>query len=118
MTAATLSKRKRQVTQRQIINALFTLFGAAFAYALFNAVIGGQCDVRCVLGTLNQTVRSAAPIALAAYCGVICERAGVINIGIEGMMLMGALVGYLVNLYAFVALKDGGMDAIAAGNTA
>src|SRR5205807_7500120 len=69
-------------------------------------LIGGQCDGRCLIGTLNQTVRSAAPIALAAYCGVICERAGVINIGIEGMMLMGAMVGYLVDICAFVAFKE------------
>src|SRR5438034_2286953 len=118
MTTATMSRRKLQLTRRQIITGLFTVFGAGFAYVLFNAVIGGQCDGRCLIGTLNQTVRSAAPIALAAYCGVICERAGVINIGIEGMMLMGAMVGYLVDIYAFVALKDGGMEPVAAGNNA
>src|SRR5205807_4194008 len=106
MTTATISRRKLQITQRQIVTGLFTLFGALFAYVLFNAVIGGQCDGRCLIGTLNQTVRSAAPIALAAYCGVICERAGVINIGIEGMMLMGAMVGYLVDICAFVAFKE------------
>jgi len=49
---------------------------------------------------LNQTIRYAAPIALAAYCGLMCERAAVINIGIEGMMLMGAMVAYGVNVYA------------------
>jgi ABC-type uncharacterized transport system permease subunit len=118
MTTATMSKRRLPFTQRHILSALFSVVGAVAAYALFDAVINGQCDARCVLGTLNQTVRSAAPIALAAYCGVICERAGVINIGIEGMMLMGAMVGYLVDLYAFVGLKAGGIDPLAAGNDA
>ena len=64
---------------------------------------------------LNQTIRYAAPIALAAYCGLLCERAAVINIGIEGMMLMGAMVGYGVNVYAFTAMKSGGMEAATAG---
>lgn len=118
MTTASLPRARARITQRQVITALATLFGGFFAYLLFNAVIGGQCDSRCVIGTLNQTVRAATPIALAAYCGVMCERSGIINIGIEGMMLMGAMVGYLVDVYAFVAFKDSGLDPVTAGGYA
>ena len=118
MTTTSRRKPRITITPRQLVTALLTLVGALGLYALFNAVINGQCDAQCVSGTLNQTVRAATPIALAAYCGVICERAGVTNIGIEGMMLMGALVGYFVDIYAFVAFKGSGMDPISAGNNA
>src|SRR5204863_8716660 len=39
-------------------------------------------------------LQAATPIAFAALCGVMCERAGVVNIGIEGIMITAAFVGW------------------------
>lgn len=43
-----------------------------------------------LVGILSSSVVRATPIALAALCGVISERSGVVNIGIEGIMLLSA----------------------------
>jgi simple sugar transport system permease protein len=48
---------------------------------------------------LASAVRQATPLVLGALCGLIGERSGIINIGIEGQMLMSAFTGFLVNVY-------------------
>jgi ABC-type uncharacterized transport system permease subunit len=45
---------------------------------------------------LVSAVTIAAPILLAATGELVSERAGVLNVGLEGVMLVGAFGGYLV----------------------
>ena len=47
------------------------------------------------VGTLQQMLRSATPVALAAIGGSMTEHAGIMNIGMDGMILMGAFFAVL-----------------------
>ncbi len=51
------------------------------------------------IAVLNATVRLSTPLVLGALCGLMGERAAVINIGIEGQMLMSAFIAYLFNVW-------------------
>ena len=42
---------------------------------------------------LALTLQLSVPIVLGALCGTIAERGGIILLGVEGMMLMGAFAG-------------------------
>ncbi len=52
-----------------------------------------------ILSLLNTTLMYSAPLIFGAMGGVISERAGVVNIGIEGMMTFGAFVGASIGYY-------------------
>ncbi len=50
---------------------------------------------------LASTFRAATPIVIGAMAGIWCERSGVVNIAIEGMMLTGAAFGFI--MYSLIA---------------
>lgn len=52
-----------------------------------------------ILDWLQATLRWAAPLMLVAIGEVYAERSGVINMGIEGIMLFGALAGIAAGFY-------------------
>jgi general nucleoside transport system permease protein len=76
---------------RRRVLLVFALVLVAFVIALLAWAARGS-DVH-ILGMMNGTLRRALPLALGALAGVLCERSGVINIGIEGMLLAAAFTG-------------------------
>lgn len=71
-----------------------------------------------LVGMLSSSLVRATPIALAALCGVISERAAVVNIAIEGIMLLSALTAVVAatlshNLFVglIAAILTGGLIA-------
>ena len=72
-----------------------------------------------VTGIANATVNASTVLILAGLGEVISERAGVLNLGVEGMMLVGALSGFIVTsvtgnywLGMGVAIDAGGLMAL------
>jgi general nucleoside transport system permease protein len=49
-----------------------------------------------VVGLLQSTLLRSVPITFGALSGVLCERSGVVNIAIEGMLLSAAFTGSVV----------------------
>lgn len=48
-------------------------------------------------GFLAATLRMATPILITALGEMIAERSGVLNLGIEGIMILGAFVGFWIS---------------------
>ncbi len=63
---------------------------------------------------LDSILRAAVPILLAAIGGLVCERAGVFQISLEGMMLLGAFTAVSVS-YASGNAYVGVLAAMGAG---
>jgi general nucleoside transport system permease protein len=92
----TLAPPRRRWSATAIV--LFVIFGVYLVMALLvdQTDLGRMPWFRVFfsVSTLNFTLRFAVPLVLGALCGILCERTGIINIGIEGMMLAGAFAAF------------------------
>lgn len=71
------------------------LYGIPLLGILFQAV---GFLVQVIPSNAPNILNQATPLALAALCGVLCERSGVVNIGIEGTMLAAAFTAWVAGV--------------------
>jgi general nucleoside transport system permease protein len=69
---------------------LYTLFGLAFVVTFVSWAWAATDQAFPLTDQLQGTLNTATPLIFGALAGVLCERAGVINIAIEGQFLAGA----------------------------
>jgi simple sugar transport system permease protein len=73
------------------------MVGLVFLFFIFSFLTWQAADKSLNLaGMLSSAVQLAVPITMGSFSGILCERSGVVNIAIEGMMLMSAMVGALM----------------------
>ncbi|MFA9428688.1 ABC transporter permease [Egicoccus sp. AB-alg2] len=76
--------------------AVLALGGATLLFVLAFLTWAAAEQSLSMIGLLRSTLFAATPIAFGALAGVLCERAGVINIAIEGQFLAAAFTGAVV----------------------
>lgn len=102
--ASTVPPRPRGSALRRAM--LLALLGVALL-ALVRIITGA--DDLTSAGTFGSAIRLAVPILLAGLGGLYAERCGVVNIGLEGMMILGTWFG------AFGATQWGVWQGVAFG---
>jgi ABC-type uncharacterized transport system permease subunit len=76
-------------------------------------------DVGIIVSLLALTLVKATPLTLGSLSGIFCERSGVVNIAIEGMMLTAAFTGFTASFFTgsnavgiLVAILTGALMAL------
>ncbi|PJI94592.1 ABC transporter permease [Luteimicrobium subarcticum] len=82
---------------------LLALYGLLWASSFLVWIVAGSST--SLVDLLQGSLLLAVPLAFGAFGGLLCERAGVVNIAIEGQLLVGAFAAAVVasvtgNVYA------------------
>jgi len=95
------------------------ILGLSFSIFVLVIMLWATADREfSLVSMLDATVTNTTPIALGALSGILCERAGIVNIGIEGMLLSSAFSGVVLgSLYGgwiglLGAVATGGLVAL------
>jgi general nucleoside transport system permease protein len=95
VAAATFARARGRGQIRSWLQIAFWVAAAIVALVL----AGVQFGVAATISILAVAITQATPITLGALTGIMCERSGVVNIGIEGMLLTSAYFGFIVGVY-------------------
>ncbi len=75
-----------------------------------------EMEIEAIMDFLSLTIMAGTPLLLGTLGEIYAERAGILNLGIEGMMIMGAITAFSVNhltgsilLGVLVAMLVGGL---------
>jgi len=81
-----------QPTVKRMVIALLIISGILFIpTVIIAAAAGNETNLTTIIA---ESLRLATPLAIGAMAGIWCERAGIVNIAIEGMMLFAACFGF------------------------
>jgi len=84
LVAAVQLRRPSDPSWRRLL--AFVAFATIFA--VLTGILGGKTP--SLVGLLTAMISFALPIVFAGLAAILCERSGVMNIGIEGIILLGA----------------------------
>lgn len=113
---------KRPISTQSLLSLGIGLALLILAILVNATALGEVTWLRVLLGVsaLNFTLRASVPLILGALSGILCERSGIINIGIEGMMLAGAFAAFVAKVATngwplFLSLMFGVLIALLVG---
>ncbi len=95
---AEMEKSLTQLRLRGLPSRFLRLEIALSVLVVIGVIIGYSIDRSITTAVLSAALRQSTPLVLGAMCGLLGERSGVINIGIEGQMLLAAFIGFLANV--------------------